>query len=258
MKILPLKRAVRAVPLVLMLIVVGLTNALAQSFTVGNLNYTLNGNAATVTGYVNGTGTLAIPETVTYEGNDYPVTAIGNNAFQWAGFTGDLVIPNSVTTIGYSAFYECTSFDGTLTIGSSVTTINDQAFRGCTGFTGDLVIPNSVTTIGDYAFFGCNGFNGNLTLGSSLTTIGEYAFQGCNGFTGSLTLPDAMTSLGIYAFCGCSGFNGTLTLGGALVALAARYGAGGFYLLGRYGPGSGSPVRSYCRGLRQNIYDRIL
>ena len=219
MKILPLKRAVRAVPLVLMLIVVGLTNALAQSFTVGNLNYTLNGNAATVTGYVNGTGTLAIPETVTYEGNDYPVTAIGNNAFQWAGFTGDLVIPNSVTTIGYSAFYESTSFDGTLTIGNSVTTINGEAFRGCTGFTGDLAIPNSVTTIGTAALLGCNGFNGSLILGNSLTTIGEHAFNGCNSFTGDLLIPNSVTSIGTYAFCGCSGFNGTLTLGGALTSI---------------------------------------
>ncbi len=110
---LQLKRAVSAVLFVLLLSAVGMTKALAQSFTVGDLNYSVNsdGITVTVTGHVNGTaatGELVIPETVTYNRATYSVTAIGSGAFyNCYGFTGNLVIPNSVTSIGSHAFYYC-------------------------------------------------------------------------------------------------------------------------------------------------------
>lgn len=111
-RLLPLKRATRVALLVLLLSAAGMTNALAQSFTVGNLNYTLNGNGATVTGHVDGTeatGSLVIPESVTYNGTAYPVTAIGSFAFDGCyGFTS-LTIGNSVTSINSYAFYGCSS-----------------------------------------------------------------------------------------------------------------------------------------------------
>jgi len=68
------------------------------------------------------------------------------------------MIPDSVTTIGDSAFYNCHGFTSNLTIPDSVTTIGDSAFAGCYGFTGDLTIGNGVTSIGDYAFEYCTGF----------------------------------------------------------------------------------------------------
>ena len=106
---------------------VGMTNAFA--FTVGKLNYSVNsdGVSVTVTGHVNGTaatGTLTIPETVTYNGLTYSVTSIGYSAFyNCSGLTGNLVIPNSVTTIGKFAFSFCSGFTGNLVISNSVTTI---------------------------------------------------------------------------------------------------------------------------------------
>ena len=89
-----MKGAAQAVLLVLLLCAVGLTNALAQSFTVGNLNYSLNddGVSVTVTGHVNGTaatGELVIPESVEYYGTPYTVTVIADNAFSGcSGLTG--------------------------------------------------------------------------------------------------------------------------------------------------------------------------
>jgi uncharacterized protein YjiK len=206
---LQLKRAVSAVLFVLLLSAVGMTKALAQSFTVGALNYSVNsdGVSVTVTGHVDGTaatGELVIPESVAQWGKSYAVTVIGNNAFyNCTGFTGNLVIPNSVTTISEGAFCVCSGFTGSLVIPNSVTTIGNDAFEGCTGFNGNLVIPNSVNTIGSYAFCGCSGFTGILVIPNSVTTISEGAFCGCSGFTGNLVIPNSVTSIGNQAFSWC-------------------------------------------------------
>ncbi len=181
-KFLPLKRAVRTALLVLLMSAVGLTNAMAQSFTVGNLNYSVNsdGVSVTLTGHVDGTsatGPLVIPESVTYNGTAY-----------------------TVTTIGWFAFSGCRGFTGSLTIPNSVTTISNYAFNNCRGFTGSLTIPNSVTTIGNWAFDGCRGFTGSLTIGNSVTTIGDMAFSGGSGFSSLMSLAETPPSLGSYPF----------------------------------------------------------
>ncbi|MBO4362225.1 MAG: leucine-rich repeat domain-containing protein [Paludibacteraceae bacterium] len=67
----------------------------------------------------------------------------------------DLVIPNSVTSIGNSVFSGCSSLT-LVTIPSSVTSIGGSAFSGCSGLT-SVTIPNSVTSIGGNAFYGCSG-----------------------------------------------------------------------------------------------------
>ena len=161
---------------------------------------------------------------------DAPITRIPAQAFSNSNLFGDLVIPNSVTTIddyafnncynlngsltlsnslktiGTSAFYWCAELKGNLTLPDSVTTIGDNAFCDCHKFTGILTIPNSVSTIGVGAFCNCFGFTGNLTIPNSVTTIGASAFQKCFRFTGNLTLPNSVTTIGDYAFNGCSGF----------------------------------------------------
>ncbi len=86
-------------------------------------------------------------------------------------------IPNSVTSIGESAFSGCTGLDS-IDIPNSVTSIGDRAFSGCTGLD-SIDIPNSVTSIGDMAFSGCSGLSGSLTIPKSLTKIGNWAFLHC-------------------------------------------------------------------------------
>ena len=110
-------------------------------------------------------------------------------------------IPNSVTSIGESAFSYCYGLTS-ITLGNSVTSIGDWAFCVCTGLT-SITIPDSVTSIGDRAFVDCRSLT-SVTLGNSVTSIGGYAFAGCTGLA-SITISDSVTSIGGYAFYDCSG-----------------------------------------------------
>ena len=96
------------------------------------------------------------------------------------GKTGSITIPNSVTSIGSSAFSNCTGLTN-ITIPNSVTSIGEYAFQQCTGLT-SVTIPNSVTSIGTGAFSGCEGLT-SITIPNSVTSIGSYAFFYCTGLT---------------------------------------------------------------------------
>ena len=135
----------------------------------------------------------------------------------------DLVIPNSVTSIGEYAFYGCRGLTS-VTINSGVTSIGNYAFESCRGLTsvtipysvtsiGDhafadcssltsITIPNSVTRIGNNAFYECDGLI-SVTIDSGVTGIGNYSFAYCRALT-SVTIPNSVTGIGGYAFAGCS------------------------------------------------------
>ena len=181
------------------------------------------------------TGTVAIPETVTYNGKTLSVTSIGNWAFGSCYGLTSVIIPNSVTSIGSRAFAECSGLTS-ITIPNSVTSIGsygDYAFYGCSSLTSitveegntvydsrnncnaiiktksnsiilgckNTMIPNSVTRIGSGAFSGCSGLT-SITIPNSVTNIEDYAFKNCSGLT-SITIPNSVTSIGVYAFAKC-------------------------------------------------------
>ena len=129
------------------------------------------------------------------------VTSIGYYAFQYCYGLTSVTIGNSVTSIGGGAFYNCSGLTS-VTIGNSVTSIGNYAFYGCSGLT-SVTIGNSVTSIGNYAFRSCSGLT-SITIPNSVTSIGAYAFQFCSKLT-SITIPNSVTSIGNYAFSGCSG-----------------------------------------------------
>ncbi len=108
-------------------------------------------------------------------------------------------IPDSVTTIGDSAFHRCNSLKS-ITIPDGVTTIDKWAFYRCSGLTG-MTIPDSVTTINDSAFEYCSSLI-DITIPDNVTAIGVRTFLHCKSLTG-VTIPNSVTSIGHYAFDSC-------------------------------------------------------
>ena len=159
--------------------------------TVNNSYYTSNPLSIAHHLYLNGSEVidLVIPDSV---------NSIGRDAFYGCTGMASVTFPNSVTTIGERAFSVCglTSVN----IGSSVNFIGDYAFSGCRRLT-SVSIPNSIITINDYVFKDCIGLI-NVKLPKTLKSIANYVFQGCTGLT-CITIPESVTTIGNYAFSGC-------------------------------------------------------
>ena len=111
---------------------------------------------------------------------------------KWPGFDGSIIeikkgfeyenengviIPESVTSIGDSAFSYWTSNNQPLVIPESVTSIGSFAFSDWTSNNQPLVIPESVTSIGSYAFRYWESNDQPLVIPESVTSIGEWAFS---------------------------------------------------------------------------------
>ena len=118
---------------------------------------------------------------------------------QCPGTLAACTIPDSVTSIGYDAFYNCKSLTS-VTIPDSVTNIGEYAFYNCTSLT-SVTFPDSVTSIGKYAFCDCSSLT-SVTIPDSVTSIVGSAFAGCTSLT-NVTIPDSVTSIGDWAFSGC-------------------------------------------------------
>ena len=216
----------------------------AHDFVVDGIYYNITSNTDLTVGVTyysysdEFSGSVVIPEKVTYNGKEYSVTSIGKDAFRGCSGLTSVTIPNSVTSIGYGAFYECSGLAAVhisdlsawckiefgdwssnptcyahhlylngeeifnLVIPDDITSIGDYAFYECSGLT-SVVIPNSVTSIGDWAFINCSGLT-SVTIPNSVTSIGYCAFSYCSGLT-SVTIPNSVTSIGNCAFSGCSG-----------------------------------------------------
>jgi len=132
-----------------------------------------------------------------------------------------MIIPNSVTSIGDGAFYDCSSLTS-VTIPNSVTSIGEGAFYNCSSLT-SITIPNSVTSIGSSTFYGCSSLT-SVTIPNSVTSIGEGAFYNCSSLT-SVTIPNSVKTIGTSAFEGCARL-GKISLGTGLEEIAANAFAG--------------------------------
>ena len=132
------------------------------------------------------------------------VTSIGDSAFYDCTSLTSVTIPGSVTSIGVQAFCNCRSLTS-VTIPDSVTSIGAGAFERCESLT-SVAIPDSVTSIGKCAFQDCISLT-SVTIPNSVTSIGDDAFSGCRSLT-SVTIPNSVTSIGDGAFASCTSLTG--------------------------------------------------
>lgn len=137
----------------------------AQTVTVDGINYSLNADTKTASvTKSNVTGDIVIPEKITVDGVEYPVTSIGSNAFQDCKALTSVDMP-SVTSIGGDAFQSCsslTSVDMPL-----VTSISVWAFRDSPII--NLSLPATLTSIGN----GCFTKTREITLAATTPAVLE-------------------------------------------------------------------------------------
>ena len=196
-----------------------------------NFTYTVSEDKeVTITGYNGSADNLTIPEEIdgmpvttigfmAFAGNysvggslilPNTIQMIGQYAFTYTGFSGDLTIDGNNVVIMQAAFAE-SKFDGKLTIGKGVYGIGLNAFQDA-NFSQYEMDAENLDYISEFAFANCSNMKGNINLPSSLTWIGERAFEGCSGLTGNLTIPSGVEVIHQMAFDGCSGLDGILTI----------------------------------------------
>ena len=150
--------------------------------------------------------TLLIQAPVAISGNiilPNTVTSIGNNAFTGCA-VNSITIPASITSIGEQAFLNCANLESVIfESGIQLQTISIGMFSRCTSLT-SITIPASVRTISQRAFAYCE----NLTevffeAGSQLYIIQQGAFQNCTSLT-RITIPASVTDIINFAFQGTS------------------------------------------------------
>ena len=160
-------------------------------------NYTIANNEATITGTKQTvSGAVILPALL----GGYPVTAIGNYAFNFGHDITSLVLPSGLKNIGSYAFKYCDKMTS-VSIPNTVTTIGSYAFYNCSKLQA-ATIPDSVLNIWGSAYEACSSLH-QVVLGNGLSAITMDAFAYCTSLTG-ITWPTGLTSIADRAFQGCS------------------------------------------------------
>ncbi len=141
---------------------------------------------------------------------------INPRAFDGAGLTGSLNIPEGVVEIDESAFAG-NDFTGVLTLPSTLKKIGSNAFS-LAGFKCPLNLPDGIEEIGSGCFYDCRYLYGNLILPSHLKKIGSSAFAHCENLRGDLVIPESLTVIPTNTFTQC-GFGGRLQLHDGITAI---------------------------------------
>lgn len=145
----------------------------AERVMIGDLYYELNesnktasvtypsSNSSSDENYVN--GCVSIPSAVSYSGETYSVTSIGDSAFSACSGLTSIEIPLGVTSIGGSAFFGCSGLIS-IEIPSGVTSIGYWAFMGCSGLTSIKCVAIVPPSCGPSVFYGVDKSNCTLQV----------------------------------------------------------------------------------------------
>lgn len=191
------------------------------------------------------------------------VTHIGDNAFAGCSSVTNVIIGETVTSIGSDAFSGCSVRNLTLPSGltsigerafenshllsisipSSVTSIGENAFHNCTGLSGTVTVPSGVSAVRANTFSGCTALS-SIVLSQGVAAIGDSAFEGCSGLV-SFTVPASVTEVGEYAFRGCSHLE-SVTFAGSAPTIA-DHAFSGLTLKAAYPDGDATWTEDKCQ-----------
>jgi hypothetical protein len=158
---------------------------------------------------------ITIPGNVSYGGNAYSVTKIGEWAFFGCSNLTSITLPNTLTSIGEWAFVTCKNLTS-ITLSNTLTSIGEAAFSACYSLT-FIALPNTLTSIGDGAFYNCYNirdiyvysatpptayseiaFHVNSSCTLHVPTGSKAAYEVVNGWSGFTTrILDNLTGLSL-------------------------------------------------------------
>lgn len=157
----------------------------------GNIQWDITGDTLTLSVQAGQSGTTM---------SDYNVSTrpLWENGAGWSNVT-KVVIENGITTIGDHAFYNCSSIES-VTIPNSVTSVGNSAFDSSS--ITSITIPDSVISIGYSAFQNCISLT-SVSLSNNLPSILIAVFMYCSSLT-SITIPDSVSRIALHAFTECT------------------------------------------------------
>ncbi len=172
------------------------------------LLYSVTDEGVVITGYDD-----SVPEIleIPSEIEDKSVISIASKAFLNCNKVKEVVIPDTVTQIGYMAFANCTALSSVTLPQNAPDTPEGQngyrgeIFSGCTSLT-SVTIPKNWDRIDGYMFNGSKITALDLSECTKLATISRFAFYECEDLE-TVVLPDSLTGIGYRAFAYCDALN---------------------------------------------------
>ena len=136
---------------------------------------------------------------VSYAGENYPVTEIGDAAFSSSIYLEKITIPGEVKVIGINAFAGCSAL-AEVDLSDGLEAINVNAFINCSSLE-KIVIPNTVTYLGTCAFSECKKLK-KVVIPNSVIQVEESCFRGCEALE-EIVLSENITMIEYGTFFGC-------------------------------------------------------
>lgn len=159
-------------------------------------------------------GDLTVPDQITYDGADYPVTRLGARAFADCPKLRTVTLPDGITAVGDRAFMNDTSLTR-VNVPEGVEYLPTGFFDGCTKLS-DVTLPSTLVEIGEQVFENCSSL-ATLEMPAALSVLRPRAFEFATGLT-YIDLPRGVRLIPDRAFHGCRALT-NVTLRGDVLSI---------------------------------------